>query len=47
MFTVTSHANSYLRMLMDAVFGSDNFRSEVSVETSTRCAQRHTAKVVG
>ena len=25
-----SHANSYLRMLMDAVFGSDNCRSEIT-----------------
>ena len=24
-----SHANSYLRMLMDAVFGSENFRNEI------------------
>ncbi len=25
-----SHANGYLRMLMDAVFGADNFRSEIT-----------------
>ena len=31
-----SHANSYLRMLMDAVFGKDNFRNEIVWDYSFR-----------
>lgn len=30
-----SHANSYLRMLMDAVFGASNFRSQITWRRST------------
>ena len=45
-----SHANSYLRMLMDAVFGSDNFRSEVSwkrtsAHSDTRQGRRQHGRV--
>ena len=30
-----SHANSYLRMLMDAVFGADNFRNQITWRRAT------------
>ena len=45
-----SHANSYLRMLMDAVFGADNFRSEISwkrtsAHSDTRQGRRQHGRV--
>ena len=45
-----SHANSYLRMLLDAIFGSDNFRSEItwkrtSAHSDTRQGRRQYGRI--
>ena len=45
-----THANSYLRMLLDAVFGSENFRSEItwkrtSAHSDTRQGRRQYGRV--
>ena len=45
-----THANSYLRMLLDAIFGSENFRSEItwkrtSAHSDTRQGRRQYGRV--
>lgn len=45
------HANSYLRMLMDAVFGASNFRSEItwkrsSAHSDTRQGRRQHGRII-
>ena len=45
-----SHANSYLRMLLDATFGSENFRSEItwkrtSAHSDTRQGRRQHGRI--
>ena len=44
------HANSYLRMLLDAIFGSENFRSEItwkrtSARSDTRQGRRQHGRI--
>ena len=45
-----NHANSYLRMLLDAIFGADNFRSEItwkrsSAHSDTRQGRRQHGRI--